>query len=156
MLAVLATSLVLTADPAPPQPFSYFEGSWSCQGRFVPSGKLISSSLAFSDDTSTSTLRVAHEDRPPGTYKAAETWAFTKDVNGYRATIADAYSGLRWYTSAGWKEDAWTWEELAGPGEHRDSFVYRKLSARRMQVDWFISRNGQPLVLGDTLTCDRA
>ena len=154
MLGVLIASAISAAS-APGVDLAYFQGSWTCDGHFTPSMKPIASTMVFSVDGETGATIKHHADRPPGAYRAVETWAFTKAAKGLRATIADAYSGLRWYRSDGWEADALTWDRTSAMGEPREQFIYRRLQDGRMQVDWKIARAGEPLVLGDTLTCSR-
>jgi hypothetical protein len=155
--SLLIASLLAAASPEPsaPNPLAYFEGAWTCDGHFEPSKKPLASAMVFSRDPDTGALLKQHRDAAPGTYKAAETWSFARVAGGFRATIADGFSGLRWYASPGWEGDRWTWSRQ-GAGEPGEQFVYIRTGPTTMTVDWMISRAGAPLVLGDTLACTKA
>ena len=157
MLVTLALGSLIVPDAAPTgADLSYFQGAWTCEGHFVPSMKPVASTMVFSVDPETGATIKHLADKPPGAYRATETWAFSKPAAMFRATISDPYSGLRWYASAGWKADVLTWDRASGVGEPSEEFIYRRLADGRMQVDWKIARSGQPLVLGDTLVCSKA
>ena len=154
--SLLIASLLAAASPeaVAPDPLVYFEGA-DLVGQFEPSKKPLASAMAFSRDPDTGALLKRHRDAAPGTYKAAETWSFARVAGGFRATIADGFSGLRWYASPGWEGDRWTWSRQ-GAGEPGEQFVYIRTGPATMTVDWMISRSGAPLVLGDTLACTKA
>ncbi|HWW27436.1 MAG TPA: hypothetical protein VNZ85_16250 [Caulobacter sp.] len=154
---LLIAGLVAVASPEPgaPDPLAYFQGAWTCAGHFEPSKKPLASAMVFSRDPDTGALLKQHRDAAPGTYKATETWSFARLAGGFRATIADGYSGQRWYASPGWEGDRWTWSRQ-GTGEPGEQFVYIRTGPASMTVDWMISRAGGPVVLGDTLACTKA
>jgi hypothetical protein len=143
------------AEPAATDPLTYFEGAWACAGHFEPSKKPLASAMTFSRAPETGALIKQHRDAAPGTYRAAETWSFARPAGGFRASIADSFSGLRWYASPGWVDDRWTWSR-SGAGEPGEQFVYIRTGAATMTVEWRISRAGAPLTLGDTLDCRKA
>lgn len=156
--SLLIAGLMAAASPdsaAAPDPLAYFEGAWTCAGHFEPSKKPLASAMAFMRDPDTGALLKQHRDQAPGTYKANETWGVAKVAGGFRATIADGFSGLRWYASPGWEGDRWTWTRQ-GAGEPGEQFVYTRTGPTAMTVDWMISRAGAPLSLGDTLACTKA
>lgn len=155
LIAGLLAAAAAAPEPAAPDPLSYFEGAWTCAGHFEPSKKPLASTLTFRRDPDTGALLKQHRDAAPGTYVAAETWSFAKTPGGFRAAIADSFSGQRWYASPGWEGDRWTWSRQ-GAGEPGEQFVYVRTGPTTMTVDWMISRAGAPLVLGDTLACTKA
>ena len=155
MIPVMLAIAIMDANASTPNDLAFFQGSWTCEGHFVPSMKLVASTMLFSLDPETGATIEHLADKPPSGYRATGTWAYSKPVATYRATISDPYSGLRWYTSKGWIADVLTWERTSGEGEPAEEFIYRRLGEGRMQADWKTARAGQPLVLGDTLTCDK-
>lgn len=151
--------LALAGAPSPPpaspptsEALRSFEGDWTCSGHFEPSMKPLASTMAFATDPDTGALVKRHRDLAPGDYKANETWAAAG--GGYRASIADAFSGLRWFVSPGWEQDRWTWTRV-DEGAPAEAFVYQRTGAGRMTVEWWISRKGAPKTLGDTLACEK-
>jgi hypothetical protein len=153
-LLIAGLLAVPSPKPATPDPLTYFEGAWTCAGHFEPSKKPLASAMVFSRSPETGALLKQHRDTAPGTYKAAETWSFARLAGGFRATIADGFNGLRWYASPGWDGDRWTWSRQ-GAGEPAEQFVYIRTGSAAMTVDWMISRDGGPVVLGDTLACTK-
>ena len=161
---LVATLFAVTAGAAaasaPPSSVSldalnYFVGRWRCEGHFVPSMKSLASTLDFARDPETGALTKRHRDTPPGAYVAGEVWAVANASGTYRATIADAFNGLRWYVSPGWEGDRLTWTRAPLPGEPQEQFVYTRLGVREMRLDWKTLRAGF-LTVGDTLSCTRA
>jgi hypothetical protein len=155
--SLLIASLLAAASPeaAAADPLTYFEGAWACAGHFEPSKKTLASTMAFGRDPDTGALLKQHRDLAPGTYKAAETWSFSRVAGGFRATIVDGFNGARWYVSPGWEGDRWTWSRQ-GTSEPDEQFIYLRTGPATMTVDWMISRAGAPMVLGDTLACTKA
>ena len=151
---LLAAGMAAAVTEPAPDALSYFEGAWRCDGQFEPSKKPLASALVFRRDDQTGALLKHHRDLAPGSYLAEETWSFAKTANGWRASIADRFSGLRWYASPGWKDDRWTWSRQ-GAGEPDEQFVYRRVGPGTMNVEWWISRGGAPRVLGDALVCQK-
>lgn len=156
---MLTTILLLAAVQASaPEPtadsLAYFAGTWRCDGHFTPSNRPLSSILEFSVDPVTQATTKAHRDLPPATYSANETWTSARS-GGYRMTIADSFSGQRWYAADGWAGDRWTWERQRLGAEPREQFVYIRGGDNAMTVEWWIARGDAPLTMGDTLACVR-
>jgi hypothetical protein len=147
--AVLAFGLIAAA-PAPSEPLRWFSGEWRCDGHFS-NGKPIASTLRFEWQDAPAALVKRHDDRPPNQYHSIELWTFDKAA-GFRAMIADAYSGARLYTSMGWAGDTFTWERSQA-GKAVERFAYTRTGKGAMQVDWSTSRDGATFTLGDTLAC---
>jgi hypothetical protein len=154
MTLIGALALLLAASPASAAPsFDYFIGNWSCEGYFIKSKKPLASDLEFRVDPQTGQLTKRHTDRAPNSYKASESWAVESDGKGYRATIVNP-GGMRWYTASGWEGDRLAWKRI-GEGEPAEEFVYTRKDRATMVFEWWISRDGAPLALGDTLTCTK-
>src|ERR1700748_3051490 len=78
-----------------------FEGRWACTESSAASGKPIASTLTASWDAPTQALLVRQDDNPPNAFHALELWG-ANGAAGFRASISDAYSGVRWLESPGW------------------------------------------------------
>ena len=147
-------SATTVASDAARDDLRYFVGTWNCSGHFEPSRRPLASDMTFGVEDETGTIRKRHRDRAPGTYVATETWGRSASGGAYRAVIADR-SGVRWYDSAGWLGPRWTWTRVTTGTEPAERFIYDRLAEDVMRVDWWVSRAGGPLTLGDTLECRR-
>ncbi|MGH8100540.1 MAG: hypothetical protein ACREIW_04530 [Chthoniobacterales bacterium] len=154
MIAGAAASACFATSEAPSQRgnFQSLEGQWSCKGYFVASGKPISSELRFERDAGTSTLIVKHDDRASGRYHALELWSPGNAQQSMRASIADAYGGMRWFESAGWDGATLTWTRRENDHDV-EQFAYRLNASGSLNVDWSTRRGDGPMALGDTITC---
>jgi hypothetical protein len=151
-LCTAATAVSAAAVEA--APFEYFVGHWDCAGHFAANGAAIKSTIAFAWQESTQTLHVQHDDLTPNQYHAVEMWGLSKAAKEYRSTIGDAYSGIRWLTSAGWSGDSLAWTR-SDEGKPAERFTYSRKSESQMTVEWFVAKSGSALVLGDSLDCIR-
>lgn len=132
-------------------PFSALAGRWTCAGTFAANGRPIAASVSIAWDEPTGSMIVRHDDLPPNGFHTVELWGKAKG-GGFRASIADAYSGVRWLTSSGWAAGAleWTRSEAGVPVE---KFRYSDVSPAGFEVEWFVfGKDGQPK-LGDSLRC---
>jgi hypothetical protein len=147
----LMTSVLAVAAPAQRADLAKFVGHWSCKGSFS-NGVPIAGELSIEADTPSGALIVHHDDVAPGAYHSLEVWMPDKSGPGFRAAIADKFSGMRWLESVGWSGNALTWvrSENGAPAEQ---FAY-EFKADTMQVQWSIARGGA-MKVGDTLDCRR-
>lgn len=153
LLGVLLMTTPALADGLPSAQFADLAGSWHCEGSFPASGKTISSDLRFVWDDATKTLTKHHDDVAPNTYHAIELWAAAK--TGLQARIADSFGGVRDFTSAGWACNVLTWQGIVIT-PYYERFVYTKLDASTLRIDWDVSKDGAAYKTGDTLTCKKA
>lgn len=144
---------VAAADPEVSQ-LDFFVGRWNCDGHFVAKNTEIKSVVTFSWDEETKSLSVRHEDLAPNRYNAFELWGVSKAAKEYRGSVADAYSGIRWYTSPGFVGETLTWTRNEG-GVPAERFSYTRKSPTQFNLEWRIARNGKKLTLGDTVECRR-
>ena len=138
-------------EPAP-APLRYFDGRWSCEGHFIPSNRPLASEMTFQPSLGDASVR-HHQDQAPGRYEAQEIWAAAPG-GGFRAAVLSSPAGMRWFTSPGWEGDRWTWSRHTGAGEPEERFVYVRVGDGRMDVEWWVSRQGG-LEPGDILHCER-
>jgi hypothetical protein len=148
-----ASSSVFAAAPPTSEALRYFDGSWHCDGVFPSNGRKISSKLTFVWYAQTGSILKQHDDEVPNEYHAIELWA-ASNKGGFKNMIADSFGGIRHFSSTGWAADALTWVNDSDPAG-KEQFAYTKLNPDTMRVDWMISKNGAPFVIGDTLTCSR-
>jgi hypothetical protein len=129
-----------------------FSGHWDCKGQFASNGAAIAGALSIESDQRSGALLVHHDDVAPGAYHALEIWMPNKQGAGFRAAIADKYSGMRWFESPGWVGKTLTWTRW-DQGAAAESFAY-ELGTDTLQVQWSVARAGA-MKLGDTLMCRR-
>ena len=148
--ALFANAPPSAVSPLEAQPFQALVGKWTCAGTFASSGKPVASVIDIRLDAATGALVVHHDDLPPNGFHDMELWGPAKG-GGFRATIADSYSGIRWLTSPGWRDGAleWTHSEAGAPVER---FSYAFAGPGKFKLEWFLVRDGQP-TLGDSLLC---
>jgi hypothetical protein len=146
--------LAVYAGGPDPDPFGYFIGSWNCTGHFVANNAPIAATITAEWDDRTMTLTVHHDDLAPHAYHAVETWGATKTPGRYHNSIADRFSGVRWYSSEGWMDGTLMWSRTED-GRETERFVYIKKSDKTMSVNWLVARGTADLALGDTLDCVR-
>lgn len=159
LLPVLATlglmSHAVRAGEPDPDPFGYFIGVWTCNGHFVSNGAPIAATITAQWDDRTMTLTVHHDDLAEHAYHAVETWGATKKPGHFHNSIADRFSGVRWYKSEGWMDNTLIWSRIED-GRGIERFVYIRKSDKAMTVNWLVARGAAELALGDTLDCVRS
>lgn len=153
----LAAGLLVGADDPsgiPNDGLDRFVGSWTCSGHFVPSNRPISATLAITRDPSTDAIIIRHDDVAPGRFHSIELWTANRPSLGFRASVADNFTGTRWFVSPGWDGDVLRWSR-PDTDKPTEQFVYTAVGQDRMRIDWNIVRGANPLTLGDTLDCRR-
>lgn len=148
------------ADPAPVlasalQSLAFFEGHWSCAGKFVKSGKPISSNETFTTDLNGHWLALRHDDQPPYQFHALELWGYNKGSKQFIGYVFDNFSGIRHFTSSGWEGKRLVWTNAVATGGVTDRFVFERKDAATYQVTYAVSRNDKDWTVGDTLACKR-
>jgi hypothetical protein len=156
-LVILALASLAGAARAQPQTdaasLRVFEGRWACAGTFA-NGKPTAASLSAAWDAPTAALVLHQDDRPPGAFHALELWG-AHGASGFRATISDAYSGVRWLDSPGWADDRLTWTRTEA-GRPAERFVFSRPREGTFTIEWSPANASGVLVPGDTLTCKQA
>lgn len=150
-----AAAAVPRAPAAPVASLAYFLGSWQCNGSFPSSGKAISSKMRFESDLAGSAIVKHHDDVAPSSYHDIEVWSYSNDDKRFNAFVADNFGGMRRFASDGWHGAVLTWSS-ASDVTPIQQFVYTRLTADSMRVDWQISKDGTHYVVGDTLTCSKS
>ncbi len=137
------------------QPLAFFERRWNCAGRFVQSGKPISSTETFAPDLEGHWLSMRHDDQPPFSFHALELWGFDKTAGQFSAYIFDNFSGIRRFTSPGWADNRLVWTDTASVGGATDRFLFERKDSAQYQVTYAVSRDGKTWADVDTLQCQR-
>jgi hypothetical protein len=147
----------LSAQSAPAESrssFAPFEGRWTCEGRFLSSGKEIHSTLSMAEDAPSGALIVHHDDIAPMAYHSLEVWTRDAAGPGLHAATIDKYSGMRVFESPSIGREGLTWTRYEG-GAPKERFAYVLNSNHELRIDWSVARAGPELIPGDTLTCRR-
>ena len=151
--AILTTAAAAVSD-ASASSLDYFVGRWQCDGVFPASGKSIASTLEFERDSASGALIKHHDDAPPNRYYALELWGFVK-AGGLSDTIADRLGGVHPpFTSPGWDGDTLVWSSPPGVNP-ANRFIYVRLSADRMRLDWSVAKIEGQYQIGDARNCVR-
>jgi hypothetical protein len=129
-----------------------FVGQWSCSGQFA-NGAPIAGEIAVKIDTLSGALIVHHDDAKPGAYHSLEVWSAGKTGAGFKASISDGFSGMRWFESKGWQGDTLTWVRADGTAGS-EQFAYTLTAAGDLQIIWSVMRDGT-MKVGDSLSCKR-
>jgi hypothetical protein len=151
--------LLALAGPVAAQPATdaaslrAFEGHWACSGAFA-NGRPTAGTISASWDVPTQALIVHQDDRPPGGFHALELWG-AHGQSGFRATISDAYSGIRWLDSSGWVDDRLTWTREEA-GHLAERFVFTRPRGGGFTVEWSPVGKDGAFVFGDRLDCKAA
>jgi hypothetical protein len=143
------------AQTKPPALFERLAGRWDCADHFVANGQAIASTLTIAGDAASGSLIVRHDDAAPFAYHSLEVWTPMKPGAGLRASISDAYSGMRWFAAADPDGPAIAWKRPEG-GPPAETFGYLLQDDGSLRIDWSTARKDGTLALGDTLTCHKA
>lgn len=149
------TSTAPPALAAELQPLAFFEGRWSCAGKFVKSGQAISSDEKFAADLDGHWLAMRHDDRLPYKFHALELWRYDTNAKRFNGYFFDNFSGIRHFTSPGWTGNRLVWTNTAPMKGATDRFVFERKDASTYKVTYPVSREGGNWGVGDTLTCQR-
>lgn len=137
------------------QSLAFFEGHWQCAGKFVKSGKPISSTETFTTDLDGHWLAMRHDDQPPYPFHALELWGYDKDAKRFNGYFFDNFSGIRHFTSPGWEGNHLAWTDTASVHGTTDRFVFERNDIGNYQVTYAVSRNGKDWTAGDAFSCKR-
>lgn len=131
-------------SPAPVTDLNFFAGKWSCNGKFVKSGKEISADVSFEPVLDGKWIMFRHDDRPPFSYHAIAEWGWDAKKNAFVSTVQDSAGGLRLFHSSGWSGQKLTWDG----GDLTDSqpnqrFEFDRLGTDQFKVTYSVQKDGQ-------------
>ena len=123
---------------------NFFLGKWSCDGKFVKSGKNISADVSFEAVLDGKWILFRHDDRPPFSYHALSEWGSDPKKNALVSTIQDSAGGLRLFRSDGWSGQKLTWDggDLSD-GQANQRFEYERLGADQFKVTYSVQMGAQ-------------
>ena len=89
---------------------NYFQGSWSCEGKFVQNNAPISADMTFAPELNGAWLAHRHDDRPPYPFHALDMWGYDRALKQFVSMLHDNGGGVRMFTSPGWEGSKLVWD----------------------------------------------
>jgi hypothetical protein len=134
----------------------WFAGHWSCDGKFIRSGKAISADLSFELALEDKWMLFRHDDRPPFSYHAISEWGWDEKGQRYVSTVQDSTGGIRLFYSPGFADSKLVWDSkaLGDPAAPAERFEFIKNSPDIFTVSYSFQKGGQFQAV-DTSTCTR-
>jgi hypothetical protein len=134
----------------------WFAGGWSCDGKFIRSGKAISADLSFDPTLENKWMLFRHDDRPPFSYHAISEWGWDEKAQQYVSTAQDSSGGIRLFYSPGFADSRLVWDgkALGDPAAPAERFEFVKNSPDMFTVSYSFQKDGQWQAV-DTSTCTR-
>jgi hypothetical protein len=169
-LSSLALLTLLHAQPgraaesgaaAPETPLSeltrMLSGNWRCSGHFA-NGKPITSAESFAPLFGGRWLAEEHTDDPPFPYRARALWGWNEASHLLTLTIFDNFGGMRLFTSGGWQDSAWVFDErpLIDAPDRQERFIYKRLPTGGYSVEYQVLDASKQWRMGDVLDCTAA
>jgi hypothetical protein len=110
----------------------WFSGRWSCDGKFIGSGKVISADVSFEPVLENKWILFRHDDRPPFSYHALSEWGWDEKGQQYVSTVQDSTGGIRLFYSDGFSDSKLVWEgqALGNPAARAERFEFIKNSPK--------------------------
>jgi hypothetical protein len=134
----------------------WFSGHWSCDGKFIGSGKPISADLSFESILQDKWLMFRHDDRPPFSYHALSEWGWDDKRQQYLSTAQDSSGGIRVFYSSGFRDSKLVWDgrALGNPAAPAERFEYEKISPSVFTASYSFQKDGHWQAV-DKSTCTR-
>jgi len=134
----------------------WFSGHWSCDGKFIGSGKVISADVSFEPALENKWILFRHDDRPPFSYHALSEWGWDEKGQQYVSTVQDSAGGARLFYSHGFVDSKLVWEgkALGYPAASGERFEFTKNGANGFTVSYSFQKDGQWQRV-DTSVCSR-
>jgi hypothetical protein len=134
----------------------WFSGRWSCEGKFIGSGKAISADVSFEPVLENKWMLFRHDDRPPFSYHALSEWGWDEKGQQYVSTVQDSTGGVRLFYSDGFSDSKLVWEgqALGNPAAPAERFEFTRNGENGFTVSYSFQKDGkwQPV---DTSVCSR-
>jgi len=156
LLLVAATAFSQERPSGSVTGLNFFLGKWSCDGKFVKSGKEISADVSFESVLDGKWILFRHDDRPPFSYHALAEWGWDTKKNTFVSTIQDSSGGLRMFRSNGWSGEKLIWDggDFSGTAQTQ-RFEFERLGADQFKVSYSLHKD-ERWVNVDTSTCKKS
>lgn len=134
----------------------WFSGHWSCDGKFIRSGKAISADLSFEPALENNWMLFRHDDRPPFSYHAISEWGWEEKSQQYVSTVQDSTGGVRLFYSPGFSDSKLVWDgkALEDQSARAERFEFVKNGPNVFTVSYSFQKDGRWQSV-DTSTCTR-
>jgi hypothetical protein len=123
----------------------WFLGRWSCDGKFIASGKAISADVSFEPVLENKWILFRHDDHPPFSYHALSEWGWDEKEQRYISTVQDSVGGVRLFYSDGFLDSKLLWEgkALRNPAAGGERFEFTKNGVNSFTVSYWFQKDGQ-------------
>jgi hypothetical protein len=143
-LAIAARGQTATANKRIAD-LEWFAGHWSCDGKFVRSGKAISADLSFEPALENRWMLFHHDDRPPFSYHAISEWGWDEKGQQYVSTVQDSTGSIRLFYSHGFADSRLVWDgkALGDPAASAERFEFLRESPDIFTLSYAFQKDGQ-------------
>jgi hypothetical protein len=134
----------------------WFSGHWSCDGKFISSGKTISADLSFEPMLESKWMLFRHDDRAPFSYHALSEWGWDEKGQQYISAVQDSTGGIRVFYSRGFSGSklVWNGKALGNPTAPAEQFEFEKTGPNIFTVSYSFQQDGKWQAV-DKSTCTR-
>jgi hypothetical protein len=135
--------------------FTNWVGQWHCDGKFIKSGKPISSTLRFSSALQGRWIEMQQDDLPPNRFHAIEYWGYDDKAKTFTATVFDNFNETsRVFEANPISNGVLTWSrDVAGGPISAEQFLFENADGK-LKITYQVMKDGSWAV-GDVLTCTR-
>jgi hypothetical protein len=130
-------------------------GEWQCDGKFVKSGKPISSTVRFSPSLQGKWIEMRQDDLPPNRFHAIEFWGYDEGGSKFTATVFDNFNQRsRVFEAKPISNGVLTWNrDVSGGPISAEQFIFENADGK-LKISYQVMKDGSWAV-GDVLTCTR-
>ena len=132
-------------------------GLWHCDGKFVKTGKPISSSIVFSPTLEGRWIEVHQDDEPPNRFHSVQFWSHDDKDSRFVGTLFDNFSTTPRNFDGVFSDGKLTWKRSIGGSSPNvaEQFVF-ETKGSKLAITYQVMRNGESSWGGgDVLECSR-
>lgn len=135
--------------------FDGWLGQWRCEGKFIKSGKPISSTLRLSSALQGRWIEMQQDDLPPNRFHALEYWGYDEKAGKFTATVFDNFNATsRVFEAKPITNGMLTWNrDITGGPASAEQFLFDNADSK-LKITYQVMKDGSWAV-GDVLTCSR-
>ena len=135
--------------------FAGWLGNWHCEGKFIRSGKPISSTISFSSALEGRWIEMHQDDLPPNRFHAIEFWGYDDKAAKFTAKLFDNFNQTaRAFEAKPTSNGVLTWNrDVTGGAISAEQFLFESAD-RKLKITYQVMKDGSWAV-GDVLTCAR-
>jgi hypothetical protein len=130
-------------------------GEWHCDGKFIKSGKPISSTVRFSTSLQGRWIEMQQDDLPPNLFHAIEYWGYDEKTGKFTATVFDNFNRTsRVFEAKPISNGVLTWNrDVTGGPISAEQFIFENADGK-LKITYQVMKDSAWAV-GDFLTCTR-